>query len=82
MLYVNYLFFFFFFFGHAIYQVGTEFINQRRNSYPLQWKHGVLITGPPGKSSYVLIKLETRTNIEEIKYHNESKKNHLSSENS
>ena len=30
--------------------VGSEFSDQGLNPSPLQWKRGVLITGPPGKS--------------------------------
>ena len=30
--------------------VGYFFPNEGSNPYPLQWKHGVLTTGPPGKS--------------------------------
>ena len=31
----------------------SQFPDQRSNSYPLQWKHRVLTTGPPGKSQWV-----------------------------
>ena len=30
--------------------VGSQFPDQGSNLRPLQWKHGVLTTGPPGKS--------------------------------
>ena len=45
---------FFFFFGHSM-RHGGNFPNQRSNACPLQWKHGVLTTGPPGKSQHLLI---------------------------
>ena len=38
------------FFGHTAQHAGSEFPNQRLNPCPLQWKCGVLTTGPPGKS--------------------------------
>ena len=41
---------FFFFFGRAAWHVGSWFPNQGLNPLPLQWKHGVLTTGPQGKS--------------------------------
>ena len=40
---------FFFSFGHAAWHVGT-YPNQGLNPCPLQWEHGVLTTGLPGKS--------------------------------
>ena len=40
----------FFFFCHATWLAGFYFSDQRRNSCPLQWKHRILTTGPPGKS--------------------------------
>ena len=48
-----FLFHFFFFspLGHSAQHVGSQFPKQGLNPGPLQWKHGVLITGPPGKSS-------------------------------
>ena len=42
--------FFFFFFDHTSWHVGSWFPNWGSNLRPLQWKHGVLTTGPPGKS--------------------------------
>ena len=43
-------FFLFLFFGCTIQQVGSYFPNQGLNLCPLHCKHGVLTTGPPGKS--------------------------------
>ena len=41
----------FFFFYHITAQhVGSEFPDQESNLCPLHWKHGVLTTGPSGKS--------------------------------
>ena len=37
--------------GHSAQHVGSQFPKQGLNPGPLQWKHGVLIAGPPGKSS-------------------------------
>ena len=34
--------------------VGSQLPNQGSNLRPLQWKHGVVTTGPPGKSSATL----------------------------
>ena len=42
--------FFFFFFGLTVQHVGSKFPNQEWNPHPLQWKHKVLTTQPPGKS--------------------------------
>ena len=42
--------FFFFFFGHAAQHLGSQFPSQGSSSSPPHWKHGVLITGPPGES--------------------------------
>ena len=39
----------FIFFGHIMH-VGSYFPNQGCNPHPLDWKGGVLTTGPPGKS--------------------------------
>ena len=36
--------------GCAIQHVRSQFPDQGLNLCPLHWKHGVLITGPPGKS--------------------------------
>ena len=38
------------FFIHASRHLGSQFPNQGLNSHPPHWKHGVLTTGPPGKS--------------------------------
>ena len=38
----------------AVQHVGSQFPNQGSNLCPLQWKRGVLTTGPPGKSSAAL----------------------------
>ena len=40
--------FFFFSFGCAVRLVGFQFPKQGSNPGPLQWKHRVLSTGPPG----------------------------------
>ena len=40
-----------FFFGYTEWNVGSYFPKQRSNPCPMQWKHRVLATGPPGKSS-------------------------------
>ena len=37
-------------FGHATRYAGSYFPDQGSNLCPLQWKYGVLTTGPPGKS--------------------------------
>ena len=39
-----------FFFGHAVRLAGSWFPGQGLNPDPLQWKCGILTTGPPGKS--------------------------------
>ena len=39
-----------FFFGQAAWHAGSQFPYQGSNPRPLQWKHRVLTTGPPGKS--------------------------------
>ena len=36
--------------GPATWHTGSEFPDQGSNLCPLQWKCGVLTTGPPGKS--------------------------------
>ena len=38
------------FFGYTAQRTGSQFPDQRSNPCPLQWKHGVLTTGPPGNS--------------------------------
>ena len=40
----------FFFFGRAAGHAGSSFPDQGWNPCPLQWKHRILTTGPPGKS--------------------------------
>ena len=47
---INVCFSFFFFFGCTTRHAGSQFPNQGSNPSPLQWKRGVLTTGPPGKS--------------------------------
>ena len=42
--------FFFLILGHTAQHVGSQFPNQGSNPCSLQWKRGVLTTGPPGKS--------------------------------
>ena len=41
----------FLFFCYTEWNVGSYFPKQRSNLCSLQWKHRVLTTGPPGKSS-------------------------------
>ena len=41
--------FFFFLFNHCEQNVGSYFLDQGSNLCFLQWKHGVLTTGQPGK---------------------------------
>ena len=36
-------------------KLGCGFPDQGSNSYPLHWKHGVIATGPPGKSQSCFI---------------------------
>ena len=44
-----------FIFGSATYgHMGSQFLNQRLNLCPLEWKYGVLTTGPPGNSHSIL----------------------------
>ena len=47
----------FFFFAMLQWLAGSLFPDQGSNLYLLQWKHGVLTTGPPEKSQR---KLQTR----------------------
>ena len=47
--------FLFFFFVAVLHSTGN-FPNQESNPHPLHWKHGVLTTGSPGKSSPGFIK--------------------------
>ena len=44
------LFFCFKIFGHTTRHVGSQFPDQGIEPTPLPWEHGVLTTGPPGKS--------------------------------
>ena len=46
----NNFLFFFFFFGCTAQHMVSLFSDQDLKPCPLQWKHGVLTTGPPGKS--------------------------------
>ena len=39
----------------------SQFPDQGLNLCPLQWKHGVLTTGPPGKSGKVISKRDNST---------------------
>ena len=39
-----------FFFGYTVSLAGSLFPYKGSNPHPLQWKHKVLTTGPPGKS--------------------------------
>ena len=48
--FLRFILFFILFFGHAMRHVESYFPDQRSNQGPLQWKRGVLTTGPPGKS--------------------------------
>ena len=45
---------FLFLFGCTAWHAGSWFPDQGLNPCPLQWKWGVLITGPPGKSLNIL----------------------------
>ena len=45
-----YFFKIFFFFCYTMQHVKSQFPNQGPNVCPLHWEHGVLITGPAGKS--------------------------------
>ena len=45
-----FLFLLFLLFGHTVQHVGSQFPDQGSNLHPLHWKHGILISGPPGKS--------------------------------
>ena len=49
-----FFFFFFLFFGYAAQHVESLFPNQGSNLCSLQWKLGVLTTGPPGKSHVII----------------------------
>ena len=40
----------YFIFDHAMQLVGSKFPYRGQNPGPLQWKCGVLTTGPPGNS--------------------------------
>ena len=53
-----------YFFFLTMLHVGSQFPNQGLNPCPLQWKHGVLITGPLGKSnnSYYFCEWKQSTN--------------------
>ena len=59
--------------------------NQGSNPSPLQWKRGVLTTGPPGKSlnGVLIFKLPTKVSEEldksTLKIHKEEKKKSTSS---
>ena len=50
-----FFFFFFFFLGLSAGLKGSKFPDQRSNLCLLQWKYGVLTSGPPGNSSYFFI---------------------------
>ena len=39
----------------SMFFISVQFLNQESNPAPLHWKHGVLITGPPGKSLLSLL---------------------------
>ena len=45
---LNKLYFLYFFFGLTAGQLESEFLKQESKPSLLHWKHGVLITGPPG----------------------------------
>ena len=49
-LFYSILFYCIFWLCHTIRHVGSQFPDQGSNPCPLQWKGGVLTTGPPGKS--------------------------------
>ena len=46
-------------FGHSICHVGS-------NLSPLQWKHSVLATGPPGQSQPLLFKLNSLNKLDRL----------------
>ena len=48
---------FLFCFDHAAWLAGSQFPDQGSNLGPLQWKRGVLITGPPGNSLSWLLEI-------------------------
>ena len=52
--FISFLFVFGFVFGPAMQHVGSQFLNQGSNPFPLQWKHGVLTTEPPGSPESTL----------------------------
>ena len=43
--------------GGVVCHVGSQFPDQGLNPCPLHWEHGVLTTGPPGKSLLLLLLL-------------------------
>ena len=47
--------------GHATRHVGSSFPDLGSNPCPLQWKQGVLTTGPPGKSPVIVFIVENKT---------------------
>ena len=51
-IYLSLCFFVCLFFGCAMRYAGSQFPVQGSNPRPLQWKHRVLTTGPPGKSLF------------------------------
>ena len=50
------LFIYFYLFILATSPVGSLFLDQRLNKFPLQWKSRTLTTGAPGKSQEILFK--------------------------
>ena len=42
--------YFIYLFGHTMWPLGSQFPGNRLNLHSLQWKHGILTTGLPGKS--------------------------------
>ena len=52
---------FFFLFGHTTQHVGSYLPNRDGKLHPLQWKHGPLTTGPPGKFKMALLDINPRS---------------------
>ena len=48
---------FYYFLGHARQRVGSLFPNKGLNPLPLNWKHRVLVTGPPGNPKLIVFKI-------------------------
>ena len=55
--------FIFFIFVRVTWHVGSQFPDQGLNLSPLHWKFRVLTTGPPGKSLWYLLKVESSISV-------------------